>query len=138
MTLVKFNNRPSRTYSVFDELFNAFPAPAATLHSPAVNIHETNEAFHLEFLVPGRTKDDFVVKAEKGLLTVSFEKEEQKSEEYKTIRREFSLKNFKRTFTIDENIDVTGIEGKYENGLLNILLPKKAQPQPEVKQIAIQ
>lgn len=143
MTLVKVNNNAARPFGhLFDELFNELPAFGrqwtSGLDFPATNIHETPEAFHLELNVPGRNKEDFKVNVENNLLTISFEKkEETKSEDYKTVRREFSYKSFARSFNLDQQVDGTKIQAKYENGLLKILLPKKAEVKEANKQIII-
>jgi HSP20 family protein len=142
MTLVKVNNRPFG--NLFSDLLNEFPVSARSfgqefLASPQTNIHETPEAYHIEINAPGRSKEDFKISAEKGLLTISFEKKEETTQEdgYKTIRREFEYKSFKRSFSIDDKIDVDGIQAKYENGVLKLLLPKKEESKPSAKQISI-
>lgn len=141
MTLVKLNNRPAKSFDVFDEFFNSFPTTwgAPRQNSPAVNIHETKDAWHLELNAPGNNKEDFKIQLEKGLLTISFEKQEEtKSEDYKTIRREFSSSSFKRSFSVDEKINTENIQAKYENGILKVLLPKKEDTVQPGKQIEIQ
>lgn len=143
MTLVKVNN--SRPFGSFvDELFNEFPVFGKALNTesfnfPPVNIHETADAYHVELNVPGRSKEDFKVNVENGLLTISYEKKEEttQSDEFKTIRREFSYRSFKRSFTVDQKIDATAIQAKYENGLLKLLLPKKAEAKESSRQINI-
>ena len=139
--LLKVNNRPlPRSFnSVFDEFFNEFPRQESKLHVPAVNIHETESAYELELNVPGRNKEDFKINLEQGLLTISFEKkEENKSEGQKTLRREFTYQSFKRSFNLDETVDADNIQAKYENGILNLTLPKKEQAKPVKKEINIQ
>ena len=143
MTLAKVNNYGHRSLSNFvDEFFQGFPAGPAREESfgfPPVNIHETADAYHLELSAPGRSKEDFKVALDNGQLTVSFEKkEEPKSEDYKTIRKEFSFKSFKRSFNLDDRIDSNGIQAKYDNGVLKLLLPKKEQEKESTKQISIQ
>jgi HSP20 family protein len=147
MTHVKFNNRPlaKSIDSLFDELIGNFPATwnnelkNLSFNSPAANIHETNEAYHLELIAPGRNKEDFKINIENGVLSIGFEKkDENKTEGYKTIRREFSYQSFKRSFNLDENVDTENIQAKYDNGVLKLLLPKKEQPKPSAKQINIQ
>ena len=142
MTLVKVNNRPFG--NLFNELLNEIPVTARSfgqdfLAFPQTNIHETPEAYHLELNAPGRTKEDFKIQVEQGLLTVSFDKKEEsaRSEDYKTIRREFEFRSFKRSFSVDDKINVDGIEAKYENGVLKLLLPKKEESKQSVKQINI-
>jgi len=144
MTLVKVNNNGTRNLSRFvDEFFQGLPAGLGRDESygffPPVNIHETADAYHLELSAPGRAKEDFKISVDNGQLVVSFEKkEETKSEDYKTIRKEFSFKSFKRSFNLDERVDASGIQAKYENGVLKLLLPKKAEVKEAAKQINIQ
>jgi HSP20 family protein len=143
MTLVKVNNNGHKSLSSFvDEFFQGFPAGQGRDESfgfPPVNIHETAEAYHLELSAPGRAKEDFKLSIDNGQLTIGFEKkEENKTEDYKTIRKEFSFKSFKRSFNLDDRIDTNGIQAKYENGVLKLLLPKKEQVKESTKQISIQ
>lgn len=142
MTQLKFTARPAyRSFDhLFDELLNVNwndTKPSSAF--PAVNIYETNDAYHLELNVPGRNKEDFKVNFENGLLTISYEKPEEKSsDDVKAVRKEFSFKSFNRSFHVDEKINAENIQAKYENGLLKFWLPKKEQPKKEVKQISIQ
>lgn len=143
MTMVKLHSPAQKNINNFiDEFFNELPAFGKTVNnvfSPAVNIIETKDAYHLELNVPGRNKEDFNVAVDKGLLTISYEKkEEAKNEDVKVVRREFNFQSFKRSFTVDEKINTEAIQAKYENGLLKLLLPKKAEQQQPVKTINIQ
>jgi len=147
MTLVKVNNRPFG--NLFNDLISEFPGITRNFGQeifafPQTNIHETNEAYHLELNVPGRAKEDFKIQVEQGLLTISFEKKEEiKKEEtnsqddYKTLRREFDFNSFKRSFSVDEKVDVNGIQARYENGVLKLLLPKKEESKQSARQINI-
>ena len=142
MTLVKVNNRPFG--NLFNDFLNEFPVAARSIGQdlfafPQTNIHENPEAYHLELNVPGRSKEDFKIQVEQGLLTISFEKKEEtpQANDYKTIRREFEFKSFKRSFSIDDKIDVNGIQAKYDNGVLKLLLPKKEESKQTSKQIDI-
>jgi HSP20 family protein len=137
MTLIKHN---FKTFNdLYDEIFNQITAARNGLNVPPVNIHETGDAYHLELAAPGLTKEDFKVNLEKGLLTISFEKKnEGENKDYKTHRKEFSVANFKRTFTVDDKIEADGIQAKYENGVLKLLLPKKAEVKAIPKQITIE
>jgi HSP20 family protein len=141
MTLVKNNYR--NLDNLLDEFFKpTFPAMGrdSNWSIPAVNIHENNEAFHLELLAPGLNKEDFKVNLEKGLLTISYEhKTEADNKDYKTHRREFSYSSFKRSFNLDEkNINADAIQAKYENGVLKLYLPKKEEVKVMPKQITIE
>ena len=141
MTLVKNNYRPAGFNSLFNELFNEFPvyADKAGLNFPPVNIAENADGYHLELNAPGRNKEDFKLNLDNGLLTITYEKKEEAEQEgLKSLRKEFSLQGFKRSFSLEDKIEAVGIQAKYENGLLKIYLPKKAAVKDAAKQIAVQ
>ena len=140
MTLVKVNNNGHRSLSHFvDEFFQGFPVKEENFGFPPVNIHETTDAYHLELSAPGRNKEDFKLSLENGQLVVSFEKKEEAStEDYRTIRKEFSFRSFKRSFNLDDRIDTAAIQAKYENGVLKLLLPKKEEKKESIQQINVQ
>jgi HSP20 family protein len=140
MTLVKHN---FKTFNdLFDEFFTQLPSAqrnGSALNVPPVNVHETNDAYHVEVIAPGLQKEDFKVSVEKGLLTISYEKQtETENKDFKTHRREFSARSFKRSFSVDDKINADAIEAKYENGVLKLLLPKKEEVKVSPKEIAIQ
>jgi HSP20 family protein len=142
MTQVKFSHPGySRLSGLVNGFLNELPSGLGqdlNFGFPPANIHETTDAYHLELSAPGRSKEDIKLNVENGLLTISYEKkEEAASEDYKTIRKEFSFKNFKRSFTLDDRIDGNGVQAKYENGVLKVLLPKKAEVKENSKQITI-
>ena len=129
--------------SVVDDFFNSIPNlwndGYNGINLAPVNITETAEGFNLDVSVPGINKEDIKVNIEKGLLTISYEKkEESKSEDAKTIRREFGHRSFKRTFTVAEQVNADAIQAKYENGILKLYLPKKEQVKETAKQVVVQ
>jgi HSP20 family protein len=142
MTLVKLNNRqlPSNLDSVFNDLWTGFAGGISQGFSAApVNVHETKDGYHVEVSAPGLNKDNFDIKVENGLLTISYEKkEETKADDYKTLRREFSYRSFKRSFSLNDDVNAENIRAKYENGILKVFLPKTEPTQNGTRQINIQ
>lgn len=141
-TLVKRNYSPLN--NLFEEIFGALPASnfSKDLQVPAVNVKESNEAFDLEVAAPGLQKQDFKLNVDDNLLTISYEKQSQsatdeKNEDIKIHRQEFTTRSFKRTFTLDEKIDAGKIVAKYENGILSVSLPKKEEVKIAPKAIEI-
>jgi HSP20 family protein len=141
MTIMKQENR--NLNNLLDDFFYGFPAHwgrdmQGSIFQVPVNIHETSDGYHLELLAPGRNKEAFKVAVEKDTLTISFEqKADQENKDYKTLRREFRFQSFKRSFTLDEKIHAEGIQAKYENGVLKLFLPKKAEVAVASKTIEI-
>lgn len=105
---------------------------------PAVNIHESKDNFEIALAAPGLTKEDFEIHLEKNQLSISAKKEAvQKEEGVKFTRREFNYTNFKRTFTLPETVDSEKINATYESGVLQLLLPKKAEVKIQTKNIEV-
>lgn len=138
MTLIKRHSGINNSFpALFDdffarELFDFTPAKTFSnfaKNAPAVNILETEQEFKIEVAAPGLKKEDFKVEVEDGILTISSEakqEKEEKDKEGRYTRREFSYSSFKRSFTVDEeSVDTEKIEAKYDNGVLNIHVPKK-------------
>lgn len=146
MTLVKFNRRPFEgSFNNFvDDLFTNFPVLTKNdgdqgLGFAPVNIRETDKNYSIEIVAPGFEKADFKVNVDEQILTISAEKKnEVKEENEKQIRREYSYRSFKRSFTLDEKTDVNGIDAKYVNGVLTLNLPKKVEVKTPAQQINIQ
>ncbi|HMO61845.1 MAG TPA: Hsp20/alpha crystallin family protein [Ferruginibacter sp.] len=146
MTLVKVNNPVAKTFDgLFNDLFNEFPAAlgrnwrSEAFSFPPVNITENEGSYQLQLAAPGYDKADFNLNLEGNLLSISAEKKaETKEENARNIRKEFSYKAFNRSFTLDENIDSSKINAKYENGILHVELPKVEVQKQVAKQITIQ
>ncbi len=146
MTFVKVNNPIAKNLDGFvNDIFNEFPATFGRsfredfLQFPPVNIVEKTDAYQLEVSAPGWQKESFNLKLDANILTISAEKkEEAKDETIKVVRKEFTNKSFKRSFTLDEKIDGANISAKYENGVLNVTLPKKEVVKPAAQEITIQ
>jgi HSP20 family protein len=107
---------------------------------PAVNISENDKSWNIEVAAPGFKKEDFKIKLENDVLTVSAEhKQEENAEEKNYRRREFKKSSFSRSFRLKkENVNEDGISASYDNGILNLILPKKEEVQKEsLKEIKI-
>lgn len=145
MTQFKAHNGFTKTFDgLLHDIFNEMPATfGKTMREdvfsfPPVNITEKKDSYHLEVAAPGLQKADFSVKLDGNILTISTEKKQETKEETdKTIRREFSYKAFKRSFTLDDKIDATSIVAKYENGILKLELAKKEEVKAGAKDITI-
>ena len=135
MNLARFNNPRYTTNRVLvDELFNNFfkndyhEGYAKNCSTkPATNVFETENEFKIEVLLPGYKKEDVKLDYQNNLLTIKVENEvkEEKSEEYKYVHREFEATNFEKQYRIPKSVNDEKISAKFENGILNIELPKK-------------
>lgn len=125
--------------SVFDNFFadldslfaDRRPAMGQVSSAAAVNIRETEAAFHLEVAAPGLQKEDFAIEVDAGKLTISAERKmenEETDQEGRYTRREFSYQSFKRSFSLPENqVKEEDIKATYTDGVLHIELPKQTE-----------
>ncbi len=139
MSLVKRRDgRVNRFPMLFDDFFNQdlfnwnnsnFSDTNTTI--PAVNIKETPENYQVEVAAPGLTKNDFNVELDGNILTISSEKSQESEDagnDERYARKEFSYQSFCRTFNLQKDVvDIDKIEARYENGLLNLMIPKKEE-----------
>lgn len=147
MTNVKFNRKPfeGSLNTLVDDLFTELPALFKTEFNNGerkglvpVNVKETDKSYQLEVVAPGFEKTDFKLTLDQHLLTISAEKKnEEIKETEKQIRREYSYRSFKRSFTLDEKIDATNIEASYVNGVLTLNLSKKVAVKAAATEIII-
>ena len=147
MTHSKFHNRNfDRNFdNMVDELFNGLPVVLNDGYNfltkqgyVPVNIKEVSSGYVVDVVAPGFEKTDFKVNLDNNVLTISAEKKsEEKNESDKQIRKEYTYRSFKRSFTIDDKIDATAIEASYVNGVLRLNLPKKAEVREAAKDITI-
>jgi HSP20 family protein len=95
---------------------------------PAVNIMEDKDQYIVSLAVPGLKKEDFKIDVENNMLTISSEQEVSKEEkEEKFTRKEYSYSSFSRSFSLPEDVRQDAIDARYENGVLNIFLPRKEE-----------
>ena len=107
--------------------------------APSVNITEKDNGFYVDVVSPGLHKDDFKIELNKKQLTITAEKksEAEQKEGDKVWQKEFSLTSFKRSFYLPETVEADAIEASYDQGILKVFIPKKAEVIPAVKTIEI-
>ena len=120
--------------ALFDDFFTRdfFNLPSerssSTYTQPAVNVHETNKAYEFEMAAPGLDKKDFKVELQDNTLVISAQRQnarEDKNEQGRTTRREFSYQSFSRSFGLPAgHVDAPGITARYTDGILHVTVPK--------------
>lgn len=111
--------------TLFNELMNWNDT---TYSTPRMNIMETKDNYKLELCIPGLTKDDVKLSIDQeGNLVVEMTKEtkhEEKNNDVRYLRHEFSVEHFRQTVMLPEDIHKEQISAKVENGILDIVIPK--------------
>jgi HSP20 family protein len=145
MSLIKLNNgtKEGNVTRGFNDLFESmfqdtFMSDRLMSKVPAVNISESEGHYHIEMAAPGLKKEDFKIKLDRNLLTVSAEQQHHQEESDKLYnKREFSYSSFVRSFALPETADDAGIEATYADGILTIAVAKKEEAKQVIRQIEI-
>lgn len=116
---------------VFDSFFMDFPQhlKKTTSGYPVADIYRDGEGNTvMEFALAGFTKEELSieVKPEKRSITVSACSEESAGDNRRIARRSFQ----KTYVNYDDNLDLSGAEASFENGLLTVLVPTRPEVQP--------
>ena len=103
---------------------------------PVVDIDETEDAFSIKAELPGVEKDDVSINIDKGVLTIKGEKKTE-TEDKKRHRVECSYGSFVRSFTLPQSVNVDDVEAEYNNGILNLTIPKSEEAKPKEVEVKI-
>jgi HSP20 family protein len=120
----------------FEDLFKEFsrgfwvkPAsfPAASVEMK-IDVKEDDKAFTIRAEIPGVKKDDIKVDIDRNLVSVSAEVKQEKEEKQgeKVVYSERAYGMASRSFTLPLEVDAEGAKAEYKDGLLSLVLPKKA------------
>lgn len=132
-----YSNAAADVLSEFDHLFNrAFSRsfiPGATRSGESFSVFEADDAWRLRTDLPGFQKDDVNLRLQDGVLHLTAEVAEKGGDQdYAAFRS-----NVARSFRLPDNIDVSAIGARLENGVLEITLPKAEIENPEPLQIEV-
>lgn len=133
MSLIRYNSSvndfvPTSFNNLIDRFFNenlSRTGGAAYSFVPRVDIVEHDKAYEIHVAAPGMQKDDFKLDLNDNYLTVSGERKftkEQNDKNFHSIETQYGT--FNRSFALPENADASKINAKYNNGILEITVPK--------------
>jgi HSP20 family protein len=114
---------------LFDQFFDDRAGNAASRRwVPAMDLVETDDHLVLRGDLPGLTEDDVDIEIKDNVLTVSGERtaqHEDKAEGYHRVERSFG--SFSRSLTLPHGVEPEKVEAKFENGVLEVEIPKPAE-----------
>ena len=96
------------------------------------DVRETESTYELDVDLPGFTKDEVNVELKNGYLTIQAAKgldKDQSDKKGKYIRQERYAGACSRTFYVGEGVEPEDVTAKFENGILQLSIPKEAKKQ---------
>jgi HSP20 family protein len=132
--------QPWRDFLSTDNFFNNNWLRTSNTDLPDVNIAENDKNYSLEVVAPGFAKDDFKLKVDDDVLTISAETKTESNSDGKDkdyTRREYSYSSFTRSFRLPDNVKDDSISASYKDGVLDIELPKSKTEVKATKEIPV-
>ncbi len=88
--------------------------------------------------LPDVNEKDLDIRIESNILTIKGERKfEQKVKEDNYLRVERTYGSFSRSFSLPSTVDNGSIKAEYENGVLTVELPKRAESKPRSVKINV-
>lgn len=144
MTLVsikpikEFDNIHNSIQKYFDDFTTMKSSYNENTFSPKINVYEKENQLIIDAEVPGVNKEDLKITLQDNILTIEGEKKNLLDEnEIKSFLTERIFGSFKRSFTINEDVDSEKINAKFNNGILSITLAKVEEKTPVEKVIEV-
>jgi HSP20 family protein len=138
--LQTFQQEVNRLFGTFFDSQAGAPAQAGLVRrwTPAVDLVEDDEHYVLTADLPGVAEQDVNVEVEGRILTVSGERRSEHEERKDGYRRvERASGRFVRALRLPQGVDAEGIEARFDNGVLEVSIPKPEQRKPRKVAIAV-
>ena len=104
--------------------------------APALDISERKDAYLVTVELPGLKPEDLDITMEDGLLTIQGERQfttESSEQQFHRVERRYGA--FRRSITLPAHVMAEGIEASFEDGVLQILVPKTEEATPKRIQV---
>ena len=141
LTFEPFRGLDTVTRRMFDTMseMNRNVKQQVEQFSPRVDIAETEKAISLHVEIPGVQKDDVKISInEDRILSIRGEKRQSETiEGQQFVRMESHFGTFARSFTLSDSIDINAIQAEFNNGILQITLPKVEPENPKSIEVPI-
>ena len=112
---------------------------ASVAWSPVVDIEETEKDYVISAELPGLDKDKVKVTVEDGVLTLSGERDLDRTVEGKTYHRiERSHGTFSRSFTLPEDSNAESVAAQFTNGVLAVRVAKREEALPKSIEVRVE
>jgi HSP20 family protein len=124
---------------MFDDFFRGFDAASSRvarqqLPWPSVEVRETDKEFKVVADLPGLEERDVEITFAEGVLTL---KGEKRMEEENAVYSERWSGSFERQIPLSQDVDDEKVKATFKNGVLSVMLPKKAEAQRQVRRITV-
>lgn len=123
LLLRKRDNLETLSDQIFASLFNNSMASYSNFMK--TDIIEKENGYNFLIDIPGISKEDIKISLEEGNLEISISLKNEENKEIKFLHKERFYGTAVRTYYVGDHIKNEDIKASYDNGVLNIFIPKK-------------
>ena len=127
-------------FDFFNDAFDDFFKPVfygVKETSMKTDVKQTDAGYELSIDMPGYDKKDIELSLENGYLKVEAKRSEKEEDEKAFVRRERSF-SCARSYYVGDGITENDVKAKYNNGTLELFVPKRQKEIPQKKNIEIE
>ncbi|HMP99563.1 MAG TPA: Hsp20/alpha crystallin family protein [Cyclobacteriaceae bacterium] len=132
MSIIRYNVHdyaPTSFSNLVDRFFNdSLARSGGSTFVPKADIFEDEKSYQINLVAPGMKKDDFKIELDDKFLTISGERKfnrESKDGNFHIVESQYG--SFSRSFTLPDIADAAKITASYNNGVLEIEIPKDSK-----------
>lgn len=114
--------QPNSWDKEFEKFFDVFSR--AEYFAPACEILDEEKSYSISLDIPGLKKEEIDIEVKDNHLHVTGERKAPQGQD-NLLRSERKYGKFSRVFSLPQNVDAESIQAKFENGVLEITLPKE-------------
>lgn len=133
-------------FNNINQLFNRHARYTQSAHSeskagnwsPLVDIYEAEDKFMVRAELPGVDKQAVSVSIDENVLTIKGTKkfvDAKDGEQWKRVETQYG--EFSRSFTLPEEVDVDNVSAAYQDGVLELGIPKIEPAKPKMIDVKI-
>jgi len=104
---------------------------------PAVDVHENDDVIVLYAELPGISQDNLNITIDNGNLQLEAKASIDTPSEMDVVYAEFQTPNYRRSFTLSNELDIDTIEARLSHGILQLSIPKKETIKPKKVEVKV-
>jgi HSP20 family protein len=97
--------------------------------TPPVDVHETEDEYLVKVDLPGVRSEDVTIEVNDSVLSLSGSRDADETGAAQLVERPYGT--FARTLTLPQGVNSDSIEAGYQDGVLELLIPKPAEQKPK-------
>lgn len=111
----------------FEEFFGAAYRPVRSAGFPVTDLYTEDDKLVFEFALAGYQKDSIGIETEDDKLTVFVDAKEAINGNRKYYQSRIARRNFKVSYAIPIQYDLSEVVASFEDGILKVMLPKRSE-----------